>query len=41
MHYGAGMDMIPESRRYAIEFELFLTAAMGAFVRFAFTTGIT
>jgi hypothetical protein len=34
MHYGAGLDMIPESRRYAIEFELFLAAAMGAFLRF-------
>jgi hypothetical protein len=39
MHYGAGIDMIPESRRYAMEFELFLAAAMGAFARFAFSSG--
>jgi hypothetical protein len=35
MHYGLGIDMIPESRRYAIEFELFLIAALAAFLRFA------
>jgi hypothetical protein len=35
MHYAFGIDMIPESRRYAIEFELFLVVALGAFLRFA------
>lgn len=34
MHYGFGVDMIPESRRYAIEFELFFVTALGAFMRF-------
>ena len=38
MHYSFGIDMIPESRRYAIEFELFLVSALGAFLRFT-TTG--
>lgn len=36
-HYGAGVDMIPESRRYALEFELFLVASIGAFLRFVWT----
>jgi hypothetical protein len=35
MHYGLGIDMIPESRRYAVEFELALIAALVAFLRFA------
>ncbi|HYI93690.1 MAG TPA: hypothetical protein VEX68_09115 [Bryobacteraceae bacterium] len=34
MHYSFGIDMIPESRRYAIEFELFLVAALGSFFQF-------
>ena len=37
MHYGLGIDMIPESRRYAIEFEMFLIAALGVFLRFTAT----
>ncbi len=36
--YSYGLDMIPESRRYALEFEFFLFAALFAFLRFGFTS---
>lgn len=39
MHYSFGIDMIPESRRYALEFELFLIAALGSFLRFSTYSG--
>ena len=36
LYYGKGIDLIPESRRYALEFEMLLILAAGAFLRFAF-----
>lgn len=39
LHYRLGIDVIPESRRYAIELELFLFAAAGEAVRHMLAAG--
>jgi hypothetical protein len=37
--YASNIDVLPESRRYALEFELFLVLALFAFLRFGFEGG--
>jgi hypothetical protein len=36
IYYSYGIDMLPESRRYALEFEAFVILAVFAFLRFCF-----
>jgi hypothetical protein len=36
-YYSYGIDMVPESRRYALEFEMFVVLALFAFLRFCWT----